>query len=76
MALTGAGLLLLPYTGGATGLSKGEAPSRCHLGANIAQTAAHVPDSARPGGGGGGLGVSPSHNIALPLHFLSYFAIG
>ncbi|CAB5143847.1 MULTISPECIES: AMP-binding protein [Burkholderia] len=76
VALSGADLLLLQYTGGTTGLSKGAALSHRNLVANIAQFAAIVPDARRPGEEVVVTAIPLYHIFALTVNFLSYFAIG
>ncbi|MDI9682689.1 AMP-binding protein, partial [Burkholderia cenocepacia] len=72
VALSGADLLLLQYTGGTTGLSKGAALSHRNLVANIAQFAAIVPDARRPGEEVVVTAIPLYHIFALTVNFLSY----
>ncbi|KWI57896.1 long-chain fatty acid--CoA ligase [Burkholderia pseudomultivorans] len=74
--LDGGDLLLLQYTGGTTGLSKGAALSHRNLVANIAQFDAIVPASRRPGEEVVVTAIPLYHIFALTVNFLSYFAIG
>ncbi|WP_175675852.1 AMP-binding protein [Burkholderia ambifaria] len=76
VALGGDDLLLLQYTGGTTGLSKGAALSHRNLVANIEQFGAIVPDSRRPGEEVIVTAIPLYHIFALTVNFLSYFAIG
>ncbi|ERJ34869.1 AMP-binding protein [Burkholderia cepacia] len=74
--LGGADLLLLQYTGGTTGLSKGAALSHRNLVANIAQFGAIVPAAREPGEEVVVTAIPMYHIFALTVNFLSYFAIG
>ncbi|MGU7784977.1 AMP-binding protein [Burkholderia sp. PU8-34] len=76
VALNGDDLLLLQYTGGTTGLSKGAALSHRNLIANIAQFQAFVPDAQRPGEEVVVTAIPLYHIFALTVNFLSYFSIG
>ncbi|HDR9202319.1 long-chain fatty acid--CoA ligase [Burkholderia vietnamiensis] len=76
LALDGSDLLLLQYTGGTTGLSKGAALSHRNLIANVEQFAAIVPDARRPGEEVVVTAIPLYHIFALTVNFLSYFAIG
>ncbi|MBN3788491.1 AMP-binding protein [Burkholderia sp. Ac-20353] len=76
VALGGDDLLLLQYTGGTTGLSKGAALSHRNLIANIAQFSAFVSDAQRPGEEVIVTAIPLYHIFALTVNFLSYFAIG
>ncbi|KUY72514.1 AMP-binding protein [Burkholderia sp. RF4-BP95] len=76
VALGGADLLLLQYTGGTTGLSKGAALSHRNLVANIEQFAAIVPAAREPGEEVVVTAIPLYHIFALTVNFLSYFAIG
>ncbi|WGS47545.1 AMP-binding protein (plasmid) [Burkholderia sp. JSH-S8] len=76
VALSGSDLLLLQYTGGTTGLSKGAALSHRNLVANIEQFAAIVPDARQPGEEVVVTAIPLYHIFALTVNFLSYFAIG
>ncbi|HDR8974568.1 AMP-binding protein [Burkholderia vietnamiensis] len=76
VALDGSDLLLLQYTGGTTGLSKGAALSHRNLIANVEQFAAIVPDARRPGEEVIVTAIPLYHIFALTVNFLSYFAIG
>ncbi|HDR9109555.1 TPA: AMP-binding protein [Burkholderia vietnamiensis] len=76
VALDGSDLLLLQYTGGTTGLSKGAALSHRNLIANVEQFAAIVPDARRPGEEVVVTAIPLYHIFALTVNFLSYFAIG
>ncbi|HDR9252432.1 AMP-binding protein [Burkholderia vietnamiensis] len=76
VALDGSDLLLLQYTGGTTGLSKGAALSHRNLIANVEQFAAIVPAARRPGEEVVVTAIPLYHIFALTVNFLSYFAIG
>ncbi|AOJ77363.1 AMP-binding protein [Burkholderia ubonensis] len=76
VALGGDDLLLLQYTGGTTGLSKGAALSHRNLLANIAQFGVFVFDAQRPGEEVVVTAIPLYHIFALTVNFLSYFAIG
>ncbi|HDR9136789.1 TPA: AMP-binding protein [Burkholderia vietnamiensis] len=76
VALDGSDLLLLQYTGGTTGLSKGAALSHRNLIANVEQFAAIVPAARRPGEEIVVTAIPLYHIFALTVNFLSYFAIG
>ena len=76
VALGGADLLLLQYTGGTTGLSKGAALSHRNLVANIEQFGAIVPAARVPGEEVVVTAIPMYHIFALTVNFLSYFAIG
>ncbi|RQS57025.1 long-chain fatty acid--CoA ligase [Burkholderia sp. Bp8963] len=76
VTLDGDDLLLLQYTGGTTGLSKGAALSHRNLIANIAQFSAFVSDAQRPGEEVIVTAIPLYHIFALTVNFLSYFAIG
>ncbi|MBR8231865.1 AMP-binding protein [Burkholderia vietnamiensis] len=76
VALDGSDLLLLQYTGGTTGLSKGAALSHRNLIANVEQFAAIVPAARQPGEEVVVTAIPLYHIFALTVNFLSYFAIG
>ncbi|MEX3985474.1 AMP-binding protein [Paraburkholderia sp. EG287A] len=76
VALDGSDLLLLQYTGGTTGLSKGAALSHRNLVANIEQFRAFMPDVQRPGEEVVVTAIPLYHIFAFMANFLSYFAIG
>ena len=76
VALGGDDLLLLQYTGGTTGLSKGAALSHRNLVANIEQFGAIVQGARRPGEEVVVTAIPLYHIFALTVNFLSYFAIG
>ncbi|WP_296651193.1 AMP-binding protein [Paraburkholderia sp.] len=69
-------LLLLQYTGGTTGLSKGAALSHRNLVANILQFRAFLPDAQRPGVEVVVTALPMYHVFAFMANFLSYFVIG
>jgi long-chain acyl-CoA synthetase len=74
--LDGADLLLLQYTGGTTGVSKGAALSHRNLIANILQYRAFIPEAHRPGEEVLVTAIPLYHIFALTANFLAYFAIG
>ncbi|KVL22101.1 AMP-binding protein [Burkholderia cepacia] len=74
--LVGNDLLLLQYTGGTTGLSKGAALSHRNLVANIEQFQAFMPDAQRPGEEVVVTAIPLYHIFALMTNFLSCFSIG
>jgi len=76
VTLRGSDLLLLQYTGGTTGLSKGAALSHRNLIANIEQFRSFMPDVQRPGEEVVVTAIPLYHIFALTVNFLSYFAIG
>lgn len=69
-------LLLLQYTGGTTGLSKGAALSHRNLVANLLQFRAFLPDAQRPGVEVVVTALPMYHVFAFMANFLSYFVIG
>ncbi|MFC5427294.1 AMP-binding protein [Paraburkholderia denitrificans] len=73
---SGDDLLLLQYTGGTTGLSKGAALSHRNLVANILQFRAFLPDAQRPGREVVVTALPMYHVFAFMANFLSYFVIG
>ena len=74
--VAGSDLLLLQYTGGTTGLSKGAALSHRNLVANIEQFKAFMPDVLRSGEEVVVTAIPLYHIFALMVNFLSYFSIG
>lgn len=74
--LSGEDLLVLQYTGGTTGPSKGAALSHRNLIANIEQFKAFMPDVLRPGQEVIVTAIPLYHILALMVNFLSYFSVG
>jgi long-chain acyl-CoA synthetase len=69
-------LLLLQYTGGTTGLSKGAALSHRNLIANTEQFKAIIPDALRPGREVIVTAIPLYHIFALMVNFITYFSVG
>src|SRR5437899_3018259 len=69
-------LLLLQYTGGTTGLSKGAALSHRNLVANTEQFKAFMADALRPGEDVVVTALPLYHIFALLVNFISYYSIG
>ncbi len=69
-------LLLLQYTGGTTGLSKGAALTHGNLLANVAQFGLFMPEALREGEEVVVTAIPLYHIFALMVNFISYFAIG
>jgi long-chain acyl-CoA synthetase len=76
VAVSGNDLLLLQYTGGTTGLSKGAALSHRNLIANIEQFKAFMPNAYRPGEEVVVTAIPLYHIFALMVNFLTYFSAG
>ncbi|AIO72662.1 AMP-binding protein [Burkholderia multivorans] len=76
VTLSGSDLLLLQYTGGTTGFSKGAALSHGNLIANIEQFKAFMPDAQRPGEEVVVTAIPLYHIFALMVNFLTYFSVG
>lgn len=76
VAPSGDDLLLLQYTGGTTGLSKGAALSHRNLVANVAQFEAFMSDALRAGDEVIVTAIPLYHIFALTVNFLSYFTAG
>ncbi|MBU9633100.1 AMP-binding protein [Burkholderia multivorans] len=76
VAPSGGDLLLLQYTGGTTGLSKGAALSHRNLVANVAQFEAFMSDALRAGDEVIVTAIPLYHIFALTVNFLSYFTAG
>ena len=76
VALTGADLLFLQYTGGTTGLSKGACLSHRNLVANTEQFKAMMPDALRPGEEVIVTAIPLYHIFALMVNFITYFSVG
>jgi long-chain acyl-CoA synthetase len=76
VAIGGDDLLLLQYTGGTTGLSKGAALSHRNLVANTEQFKAFIPDALRPGQEVVVTALPLYHIFALMVNFISCFSIG
>lgn len=76
VALGGEDLLLLQYTGGTTGLSKGAALSHRNLVANVQQFKAIVADKLRPGEEVVVTAIPLYHIFALMVNFITLFAVG
>ncbi|WP_246216491.1 AMP-binding protein [Paraburkholderia agricolaris] len=74
--LTGDDLLLLQYTGGTTGLSKGAALTHRNLVANTEQFKAFTPTATRPGQEVIVTALPLYHIFALMVNFITYFSIG
>jgi long-chain acyl-CoA synthetase len=74
--LTGDDLLLLQYTGGTTGLSKGAALTHRNLVANAEQFKTFMPTSTRPGREVIVTVLPLYHIYALMFNFITYFSIG
>ena len=74
--LSGEDLLVLQYTGGTTGLSKGAALTHRNLIANIEQFKAFMPNVLRPGEEVIVTAIPLYHIFALMTNFLSYFSVG
>jgi long-chain acyl-CoA synthetase len=74
--VSGNDLLLLQYTGGTTGPSKGAALSHRNLIANIEQFKAFMPDAQRPGEEVIVTAIPLYHIFALTVNFLNYFSVG
>jgi long-chain acyl-CoA synthetase len=76
VALRGADLLFLQYTGGTTGLSKGAALSHGNLVANTEQFKAFIPDALHPGQEVVVTALPLYHIFALMVNFITYFSVG
>src|SRR5215470_7818083 len=76
VALSGADLLFLQYTGGTTGLSKGASLSHRNLVANTEQFKAFLPDAMRPGEEVIVTAIPLYHIFALMVNFMTYFSVG
>ena len=74
--LEGSDLLLLQYTGGTTGLSKGAMLTHRNLVANVEQFKAFVPDALRPAQEVIVTAIPLYHIFALMVNLISYFAVG
>ncbi len=74
--LSGDDLLLLQYTGGTTGLSKGAALSHRNLVANTEQFKAFMPSAVRPGEEAIVTAIPLYHIFALTVNFVTYFSVG
>ena len=74
--LCGDDLLLLQYTGGTTGLSKGAALSHRNLVANTEQLKAFMADAMRPGVEVVVTALPLYHIFALMVNFIAYYSIG
>jgi long-chain acyl-CoA synthetase len=74
--VSGDDLLLLQYTGGTTGLSKGAALSHRNLVANIEQFKAFMAAAAQPGEEVIVTAIPLYHIFALTVNFLAYFSVG
>src|SRR4030095_5426712 len=75
-ALTGDDLLLLQYTGGTTGVSKGACLSHRNLVANTEQYKAIMGNSIRPGEEVVVTALPLYHIFALMVNLISYFSVG
>lgn len=76
VVVNGNDLLVLQYTGGTTGLSKGAALSHRNLIANIEQYKAFMSDACRPGEEVIVTAIPLYHIFALMVNFLTYFSVG
>lgn len=76
VGLAGGDLLLLQYTGGTTGLSKGAALSHRNLVANVEQFKAFMPSAVRPGQEVVVTAIPLYHIFALMVNFIAYFSVG
>jgi long-chain acyl-CoA synthetase len=76
VALGGADLLFLQYTGGTTGLSKGAALSHRNLVANVQQFKAIMADNMRLGEEVIVTAIPLYHIFALMVNFITYFSVG
>ncbi|WP_440533320.1 AMP-binding protein [Variovorax sp. YR566] len=74
--LDGEDLMILQYTGGTTGPSKGAALSHRNLIANIEQFRAFMHGAMRPGQEVVATVIPMYHIFALMVNFLSYFSVG
>jgi long-chain acyl-CoA synthetase len=74
--LAGNDVLLLQYTGGTTGLSKGAALSHRNLVANTEQYKAFMPNALCPGEEIVVRALPLYHVFALMVNFITYFSIG
>ncbi|CAN0627541.1 Long-chain-fatty-acid--CoA ligase [Burkholderia multivorans] len=74
--VSGDDLLLLQYTGGTTGLSKGAALSHRNLVANVEQFKAFMAAAMRPGEEVIVTAIPLYHIFALTVNFLAYFSVG
>ncbi len=76
VALSGADLLFLQYTGGTSGLSKGAVLSHRNLVANVMQFRALMGDALRPGAERIVTALPLYHIFALMVNFISCFVLG
>jgi len=74
--IVGEDLLLLQYTGGTTGLSKGASLSHRNLIANIEQYKAFMPGALHAGEEVIVTAIPLYHIFALMVNFLAYFSVG
>lgn len=74
--VSGADLLVLQYTGGTTGLSKGAVLTHRNLVANIEQFKAFMPDVLRRGEETIVTAIPLYHIFALMVNFLTCFSVG
>jgi long-chain acyl-CoA synthetase len=74
--LRGDDLLLLQYTGGTTGLSKGASLTHRNVVANTEQFKAFASEALRPGQEVIVTAIPLYHIFALTINFFSYFAVG
>jgi len=74
--ISGQDLLLLQYTGGTTGLSKGASLSHRNLIANIEQYKAFMPGALHAGEEVIVTAIPLYHIFALMVNFLAYFSVG
>ena len=76
VALSGADLVFLQYTGGTSGLSKGAALSHRNLVANVLQFRALMGDALRPGAERIVTALPLYHIFALMVNFITCFSLG
>jgi long-chain acyl-CoA synthetase len=69
-------LMLLQYTGGTTGVSKGAALTHGNLLANVEQIRAALPDATRPAEEVVVTALPLYHVFALTVNLVTYFAVG
>jgi long-chain acyl-CoA synthetase len=76
VSLTGSDVLLLQYTGGTTGVSKGATLTHRNITANVAQFRGFMSDTLRPGMEVVITAIPLYHIMALTVNFVCMFSLG